>query len=160
MTIRAIAARLLFVCAVIGFLAVGTLRPAHTDDAHYVGSAACKDCHETEYANFCKYSKKVHSAEAVKTMAPDLTPEELKECFHCHTTGYGEPGGFVSFEKTPELANAGCEVCHGPGSRHVEEFGDTEYIKGKLTIKDCERCHNPERVAAFDYKPLIYGGAH
>ena len=57
------------------------------------------------------------------------------------------------------LKNAGCEVCHRPGSIHIEseEAGD---IKGELALKDCEACHNGERVKAFNYKPLIYAGAH
>jgi hypothetical protein len=92
-------------------------------------------------------------------MQKSLTNQELKSCFECHTTGYGEPGGFKSESETPHLKNAGCEVCHGPGSTHVET-NDPEDIKGDLTAKDCEKCHNSDRVGAFRYKPLIYGGAH
>lgn len=136
------------------------LAPAATQTATYVGSAMCGDCHDYEYGNFKKYAKKAHSADSVKIMAPDLTEEELQECFHCHATGYGKPGGFVSLEETPELADAGCEVCHGPGSLHVEYGGDPSYIKGDLDIADCEVCHSAERVATFDYKPLLFGGAH
>ena len=29
-----------------------------------------------------------------------------------------------------------------------------------MTMKDCETCHNSERVASFNFKPLLYGGAH
>ncbi|MFW5837247.1 MAG: multiheme c-type cytochrome [Desulfovibrionaceae bacterium] len=134
-------------------------KPGITDSATFVGSKACADCHELEYENFSKYAKKSKSAHSLKIMASDLTEEELKECFHCHTTGYGQPGGFVSFEKTPELADAGCEVCHGPGSIHVE-YGDPEFIKGDLDMQDCVTCHNEERVRNFDFKPLLYGGAH
>ena len=125
----------------------------------YVGSRACADCHETEYESFEKYAKKSHSFESIAVMKKNLTHAEIKECFVCHTTGYGKPGGFVSETETPDLKNAGCEVCHGPGSLHceTEEPGD---IKGYLTAKDCEACHNSERVAAFNYKPLVYGGAH
>ena len=146
-------------CALIAalLLAVPT---AFAQDASYVGSKACADCHEHEYGNFIQYAKKAHSADSVRTMAPKLTQQELKECFACHTTGYGKPGGFKSFEETPELADAGCEVCHGPGSLHVEYFGDPAEIKGSLDISDCESCHNPERVSSFNYKPLLYGGAH
>ncbi|MGE4291441.1 MAG: cytochrome c family protein [Desulfovibrio sp.] len=133
---------------------------ANTESATYVGSKACADCHDVEYENYSKFSKKAHSGESVKTMAKDLTPGELQECYACHATGYGKPGGFVSFEKTPELGNAGCEVCHGPGSMHVEEGGDKAFIKTDLDIKDCETCHNPERVASFGFKPMLYGGAH
>ena len=130
-----------------------------TDSAIYVGSEACKECHEIEYQNYKKFSKKAHSSKSVKIMASDLDDDELKECFACHATGYGKPGGFISFEQTPHLANAGCEVCHGPGSLHVED-GDPDLIKRKMTIEECEVCHNAERVSNFNYKPLIFGGAH
>lgn len=126
----------------------------------YVGTAACKDCHEEEYGNFTKYAKKAHSDRSVKIMASDLTEEELAGCYGCHATGYGQPGGFVSYEKTPHLADAGCEVCHGPGYEHVESGGDADLIKGKLTMDDCVDCHNEDRVKAFNFKPLLYGGAH
>ncbi|WP_407944111.1 cytochrome c family protein [Maridesulfovibrio sp.] len=130
-----------------------------SDSATYVGSGKCKECHEQEYNNYHKFSKKAHSSKSVKIMASDLDPDELKECYGCHATGYGKPGGFVSFEETPELADAGCEVCHGPGSLHAED-GDPEFIKKDLSIKDCETCHNAERVENFNFKPLIFGGAH
>jgi hypothetical protein len=125
----------------------------------YVGSEACKACHETEYENFHRYAKKSHSFESITTMKKGLTDTEFKKCFECHTTGYGKPGGFVSETETPDLKNAGCEVCHGPGSLHVETE-DAADIKGSLTANDCEVCHNSIRVAAFNYKPLVYGGAH
>ena len=126
----------------------------------YVGTAACKDCHEEQYDNFTKYAKKAHSDRSIKIMASDLSEAELAQCYGCHTTGYGKPGGFVSYEKTPHVADAGCEVCHGPGQEHVESGGDTELIKGKLTMEDCQGCHNESRVKAFNFKPLLYGGAH
>ena len=92
-------------------------------------------------------------------MKKELTEEEIKGCYHCHTTGYGRPGGFISPEKTPYLENAGCEVCHGPGEFHVKTKSPSD-IKRHLTLKDCEVCHTSERVKAFRYKPLIHGGAH
>jgi hypothetical protein len=130
------------------------------EEKTYVGSKVCADCHPAEYENFSKYAKKSHSFESIRIMASDLTAEEVKECYVCHTTGYGEPTGFKSFEKTPDLAHAGCEVCHGPGSLHVDYGGDPSVIKRDLSIEDCETCHNEERVSAFNFKPLLYGGAH
>lgn len=134
--------------------------PIKAADDEYVGTEECAYCHEEEAENYLAFSKKAHSSKSVKIMAPDLTEEELKECFQCHTTGYGKPGGFINFDETPEMADAGCEVCHGPGSAHVESGGDPELIRGKLDIKDCETCHNSERVENFDFKPMLYGGAH
>jgi hypothetical protein len=126
----------------------------------FVGSQVCADCHPQEYDTYSQYSKKATSSKSIKIMSSDLTQQELGECYSCHTTGYNKPGGFVSFETTPELANAGCEVCHGPGSAHADSGGDPTLIEGRLEMSDCERCHNEERVRAFNFKPLMYGGAH
>lgn len=125
----------------------------------FVGSESCKECHESEYNSFKQFNKKAHSFKSVAALKKGLTEEELNKCYECHTTGYGKEGGFSSEQKTPGLKDAGCEVCHGPGSVHAET-GDPKDIKGKLTAKDCESCHNSERINAFKYKPLVYGGAH
>ncbi len=127
--------------------------------AGYVGSLACKSCHEKQYKAFSTYAKKSTSFQSIVRLRKELTAEEVKGCYSCHTTGYGEPGGFVSEEVTPHLKNAGCEVCHGPGGDHVETQKPQD-IKGRLTQEDCEICHTSERVKAFRYKPLIRGGAH
>ena len=129
------------------------------EKAVYLGSQACEECHPDEYKNFVTYSKKVKSYHNVELMKKGLTDEEYRTCLECHTTGYGRPGGFVSVQETPHLKEAGCEVCHGPGSIHAET-GDPEDIKTDISASDCEVCHNPERVEAFNYKPLIFGGAH
>ena len=125
----------------------------------YVGSLACKDCHPEEYANFMTYAKKSTSFQSIEKQMRHLTPDEIRQCYPCHTTGYGKPGGFVSLEETPLLKNAGCEVCHGPGAEHART-GDPAAIKGHMGKKDCEVCHISERVKAFKYKPLVHGGAH
>jgi len=145
-------------------LAVGVLLAAGTGkvraaDSTYVGSEACMDCHEDQYENYLAYSKKAHSYASVKVMRKGLTEAEYLECLQCHATGYGEAGGFVSVEETPELQNLGCESCHGPGSDHIDS-GDPDDIVGELSAADCERCHNSERVANFKFKPLLFGGAH
>jgi len=92
-------------------------------------------------------------------MRKGLTDSEYNECLTCHTTGYGKPGGYQSEQVTPELKNLGCESCHGPGSAHIESE-DPEDIISSLNVEFCTSCHNPERVAAFNFKPLLYGGAH
>ena len=131
----------------------------NTEIQKYVGSEACKPCHQKEYKSFTKYAKKSISFESIQRVKKGLTEEEIKKCYFCHTTGYGKLGGFVSIEETPHLKNAGCEVCHGPGEIHVrtQRAQDT---KTNLTMKDCEECHISERVKAFRYKPMIHGGAH
>jgi hypothetical protein len=125
----------------------------------YTGSEACRECHEEEYNRFKAGAKKAYSYDHIKKLKKGLTDAEFRQCLECHTTGYGRPGGFRSEEETPHLKDAGCEVCHGPGSLHAASR-DPQQIKGTLSIKDCETCHNSERVEAFRYKPMIYGGAH
>lgn len=136
-----------------------TVRAADAETAHYVGTAACADCHPDQHAAFMKHSRKAHSSKNIRLMAKKLTPEELDKCFDCHATGHGKPGGFTSFSATPAMADAGCEVCHGPGSLHAAS-GDPAVIKGKPTLADCQQCHNAARVRAFGFKPLLQAGAH
>ena len=154
---------LLFTLCFLVFLAAAALaadaKQNADSEATYIGSAACKDCHEQEYGNFAKYSKKAHSKQNVEKMLPKLTKNELEECYICHTTGYGKKGGFVSYEKTPHLGDVGCETCHGPGSAHAES-GETSAITRKPSVESCLICHNAERIQKFDFRPLRYSGAH
>lgn len=125
----------------------------------YAGSDSCLPCHQAEYENYCKYARKSHSFQSVQKMKKGLTLDELRECYACHTTGYGKPGGFISVELTPELKNAGCEVCHGPARRHTETEDPDDIIQ-KVTIDVCHKCHTEERVSAFRYTPMVHGGGH
>ena len=129
------------------------------NDAIYVGTETCKGCHEVEYDNFKAFAKKATSYESVEKMQKGLTAEEIKGCFSCHTTGYGKSGGFISVEKTPHLKDAGCEVCHGPGGNHVESE-DPDDIITDIEVESCKSCHNSNRVEAFNFKPMLHGGAH
>jgi len=137
----------------------GICHASDPDNATYVGTATCKECHEDEYENFKAFAKKATSYQSIKKMQKGLTAEEIKGCYACHTTGYGKPGGFVSIEKTPHLQDAGCEVCHGPGSKHADSE-DPEDIISELEAESCKTCHNSSRVEAFNFKPMLYGGAH
>ena len=68
--------------------------------------------------------------------------------------------GRIQFGEGDAPAEGGrLEACHGPGSAHVES-SDPKDIKNNVSEKDCTVCHNPDRVEAFRFKPLIYGGAH
>lgn len=84
----------------------------------------------------------------------DYTKEP--KCLKCHVTGYGKPGGFISLEQTPGMANVQCEMCHGPGSIYAEmmlkkrgTYTRQDYIEqGGMTMPTPEtnvctaKCHN------------------
>lgn len=130
-------------------------------EKNFIGSKKCAECHEKEYKIFSKYAKKAHSFKSIKKMRDGLTEIEIESCYDCHTTGYKKPGGFVSESSTPDLKNAGCEVCHGPGSLHIETEDPDDIIGGdRMTMKMCEKCHSSDRISAFGFKPMLYGGAH
>lgn len=146
-------------CVLAGLAFCG-IPPAQGEDLNrYVGSRVCGECHDLEYETFTSHSKKAKSYESVEVMSAGLTEAEYHNCLECHSTGYGKPGGFTSVEETPHLKNVGCEACHGPGGRHVET-GDGADIHRSLSVQDCQRCHNEERVDSFGFKPLLFGGAH
>lgn len=149
----------IFILVLICLISQVSVQVSLAEEKEYIGSESCKDCHEDEYDKFIKYSKKSSSFESIKKMEKKLTPEEYQACFECHTTGYGKKGGFVSEQETPHLKEAGCEVCHGPGSLHAESE-DPDDIVRLMAMEDCIICHNADRVEAFDFKPLLYGGAH
>lgn len=104
----------------------------------YVGTRKCKTCHLKEYRSW----EKTQMARAFDLLRPGVAPESKKraqldpkkdythetKCLPCHTTGYGKPGGFVSAERTPDLAGVQCEECHGPGSEYLQE--------GEMTLKN------------------------
>lgn len=152
---------ILTIAGSLALAAILPLRTAALEDSspYYVGSEACRQCHEEEYTSFVLYAKKSNSYRSIERLEKGLSEEDLRKCYSCHTTGYGRPGGFVSVGETPGLKNAGCEVCHGPGGLHVQT-GRPADIKGELTREDCEACHTSERVRAFRYRPLIHGGGH
>lgn len=141
------------------FICCATALAQSPESKGYAGSSACMPCHKAEYDKFTAYARKNVSFESVLRMKKGLTSEEIKDCYWCHTTGYGKPGGFVSVEQTPELKNAGCEVCHGPGKLHAETQ-DPAHIRKKISIDVCQRCHTDERIGAFRYRPMLHGGAH
>jgi len=154
-------ARIFFsLCFLVSLYAVALAADAkQSEDATFVGTAACQQCHDQEYEMFTKHSKKAHSKYNVEKMRAKLTKEELEGCYSCHTTGYGKKGGFVSYDKTPHLGDVGCETCHGPGSAHVES-GEPAAITRKPSVDSCIVCHNAERIQNFNFRPLRYSGAH
>jgi hypothetical protein len=87
---------------------------------------------------------------------PDKDYTKDAECLPCHTVGYGQKGGFVDIEKTPNHAGVGCEMCHGPGGTYTRDqhmsLKNQEYKKeelvavglvGEITAETCTKsCHN------------------
>src|SRR5688572_14340393 len=116
--------------------------------------AACNRCHKAAVA---QWKTTVH-ARAWKTLV-EVDKQYNYDCIGCHVTGWQRAGGahLASVEKMG-LADVQCEVCHGPGSKHVEEDGLEE--PKTMTLKPSERfcadnCHVPEHSDTFDLVPYL-----
>lgn len=130
----------------------------------YVGAKSCKMCHMKQHRAW----KKMKHAQAWENLPKEFraagkTDDRGRACISCHVTGYQQPGGFESADKSAHLLGVQCEACHGPGSLHkaaanqlraakVKKFpeGANKFIQLKPT--NCADCHNPHVSYAKKYK--------
>lgn len=167
---------------VLVLLGVGLLAPAAT--AQYMGASKCRACHlpqfksweQTKMAKAFELLKPGVAAEAKRTkkLDPDKDYTADPNCVSCHVTGHGQPGGFVSLEKTPALAGVQCEVCHGPGGGYLKpqlmSLTNKEYKRSDLvavgmvvpSADTCKTCHNEKSpfYKPFDYQARLQEGTH
>jgi len=115
------------------------------DGLEYVGSGACKSCHEYEYE---RWSTKPH-ARAWKTLA-DINSHTDPECIGCHVVGFGYVSGYRNESSPSDLRDVGCEVCHGPGSAHVaSRLGGGRYVPPGPPRSTCTDCHTPDHSVGY-----------
>jgi len=115
----------------------------------YVGSNACAECHEDEY----RFWKQTQHSRATGTLIKKHRQFD-PDCIRCHAVAVEYESGFVSMDKTPELAGVGCEACHGPGSAHA----DNPTVPYPVPRKNCDTCHDEENDPTFElpkYLPKI-----
>ncbi len=127
----------------------GSVPPVPDGQAGYVGMDTCDGCH-ADAVTFWRRSK---HAMAWKTLELDQKTYDA-ECVSCHVTGWQMPGGSI-LGKTQGLENVQCEVCHGPGSLHVDAGGDSELIKLNAPEKLCVNCHNDHHSPKFNYQTYM-----
>jgi hypothetical protein len=112
----------------------------NADELKYVSTKKCKPCHLKQHKS---WEKTPHATNF--ELVVEMGKDKEAECLKCHTTGYGEPGGFVDVETTPDLASTGCEGCHGPGSKHlaIKKKEEKKGTMGEVKKGTCEKCHMP-----------------
>lgn len=168
----------LYVCFVVSASSVASAKP------DYVGASKCRICHLQQYKSW----EQTKMAKAFELLKPGVAAETKRahkldpakdytndpNCLACHTTGYGQPGGFVSLEKTPNLAGIQCEACHGPGAGYLKpnlmSLQNKEYKRSDLvaagmvvpSAETCKRCHNEKSpfYTPFDYEARKRQGTH
>jgi hypothetical protein len=119
-------------------------RAAAPGEATYVGIEVCTSCH----APARKVWDSTPHSRAYATLADQFKEFNL-DCVGCHVTGYEKPGG-TTVTHVEKLTNVQCEVCHGPGSKHVAEPKDTTKMVARPDPSSCTACHHPPHVEQFD----------
>jgi hypothetical protein len=147
--------------------------------ASFLAAKGCKDCHWRQTHTW----KKTGHAKAMAVLRPGVEAEAktkagLKpetdytkdpKCLACHTTGYGETGGYPAYkpswsdeEKALALANGGvgCESCHGAGSLYVpykrvhRGYARAAVVERGLQTpikaENCTVCHHKDNPLAGD----------
>ncbi len=117
----------------------------------YLGAESCQECHRSYHEGW----KTTRHSQAFGTLERVGKPRD-PECVACHSTGYGEDGGFYSISATPELAGVQCESCHGPGREHTKDFRSMRPV----TESVCLKCHTEERSPNFEFNRYIEGIGH
>lgn len=152
--------------------------------AQYVGASKCKVCHLPLFKSW-EQTKMSQAFELLKpgvrvdakrahNIDPNKDYTSDPNCLSCHVTGFGQPGGFESAEKTPNLAGIQCEACHGPGAGYLKpalmSLQNKEYKRSNLvaagmvvpTAETCQKCHNKKSpfYKPFDYNTRLQQGTH
>jgi cytochrome c2 len=139
----------------------------------FVGSKACKMCHQSEAQgkiwDSWLASKHAKSMESLKADKGETTNAK---CLKCHTTGYGTDSGYdkVPAEKQDALnfGAVGCESCHGAGADYkamsVMKNREQALAAGMVmpTAETCKRCHNADSPTfkGFDFDKAYAQIAH
>jgi hypothetical protein len=160
----------------------------HGTESRFMGPTTCtEECHREQGESWSK-TRMANSFDALRPgvyakekemvgMDPEADYTEVEDCLRCHTTGYGMVGGFVSFEKTPEMAGVTCEACHGAGGVYVRtvmdaadpNFGSNKAREAGLvyppTARICRKCHNEDSPFIdigyeFNYAERVARGTH
>ena len=140
-------------------------------DLKFVGSEACQECHDGDYAI---WEKSGHGHALDSLIHPGERSEIPRnfdpECLSCHVVGWNPQkcfpyvSGYLGVDETPLMHHVGCENCHGPGSAHVaiekvevnkpsQEMIDKAREEVRLRLEDAEKkcmeCHDYDNSPDF-----------
>ncbi len=125
--------------------------PPPAGEPGYVGREDCEECHETQAAFWAEtgHSQAWETLEAVGK-------QFNFDCIYCHVTGWQKPGG-STLAVNENLRDVQCEVCHGPGSIHVDKLGEEKPFRIRRLAPEsvCKECHNQEHSDTFEYEAYL-----
>jgi predicted CXXCH cytochrome family protein len=126
----------------------GTQQSAPNSRGGYAGADSCVQCHGPQYEAWCT----TPHARAYQTLV-DKKAQYQAECLVCHTTAYGEPGGYDPEQKElSAMINVQCEACHGPAAGHK---GAQDVLVRNGDRQVCMGCHTEKNSPKFDYDEYL-----
>ena len=111
-------------------------------DSGYVGSDACKDCHEDQFKAFS------HTSHAQISKISSWKGK-VTGCESCHGPGKahseeGDPVKIISFKnKSAKETSETCLTCHAGREEH-NNFRRGEHWRNDIGCTDCHSTHSPE----------------
>jgi len=123
-------------------------------EERYASKDSCVDCHPSQLAD---WSRTRHAAAWAPLQARGSTRDP--ECLACHSTGFGDSGGFVDPDEDRTLLGVQCEACHGAMEAHVQAARKSPRFRppasAAVTEATCRRCHDPANSPKFDYATYL-----
>lgn len=97
------------------------------------------------------------TASLEEALGRQTPPDEIRDCFFCHSTAAVEAGKLQLDKLVPGV---NCEACHGPGSEHVAAvkvppvtdmkiFNPGHMNGDELTQEFCGKCHRSAETVLF-----------
>jgi hypothetical protein len=113
----------------------------------YASTEACSFCHKPELAQW-QTTDHARALASLQESGHGLEPA----CLGCHMTGFLQPGGMQFIDMAVEqMANVGCESCHGPSAAHVASVNKTKGTRRSVDGSVCLGCHTPDQsLEPFD----------
>jgi len=121
--------------------------------AKFAGSKTCLPCH-AKAAKVWEKSAHAHALATLEREGVDRDPD----CVGCHVVGLASKEGFRDRKSTPDLADVGCESCHGPGDDHAKQPLTAKMEK--VGRASCLPCHTPDHSPKFDFESYWKKIAH
>jgi len=117
----------------------------------FVPAESCRQCHQQQY----DFWKDTAHARSFATLQHEKRDDDMN-CWPCHSTGFGEKGGFVDMKQTPYFGVVGCQMCHRvdpdnhPASKPAVAHAKARIARPPRPRDMCRICHIQERSPRFN----------
>jgi len=143
--------------------------PTALDNYSKLSERTCMGCHRKEYQ---QWNSTAHSHAWQSLVVKNQTGDA--KCQQCHTTMFGEEGGFTTLRETPFFVNVQCAACHqlraGSVDDHIKRVrlrrgmdktnGQTERDFSPVTETSCLKCHTNDASPDFEFETALKKVTH